>query len=99
MSATLDMQALADEMRLRSGVVASEFAPLPSGIAYLHVRTCGRCFVMAFYPKQSGFGVDEVLDGEGFEMGYRHWFTDFDEARRMFVELIAGTEAPDIRPG
>ena len=83
-----DMRTFASELTHCGSPYEVEFSPLPSGLAYLHVRVRGRCFVMAYYPRHNGIGVDEVLDDEGFEMGYKYWFTDFESAKAKLTSLL-----------
>jgi hypothetical protein len=66
----------------------------PSGGAMLDVRRDGHLYVLAYLPSTRRFGVDEVLDGEGFEMGYRFGFDDFEPAAERLLELVSGAPAP-----
>lgn len=69
-----------------------EITSFPSGAAMLDVWRAGRLFVLAYFPGE-GFGVDEVLDGEGFEMGYRHFFQDFDRAANQLMAMVNTVQA------
>ncbi len=91
------MQEFAAELTTWSTPLRVDYSPAPSGLTYLHVNHGGRCFVMAYYPKENGIGVDEVLEDEGFEMGYRHWFEEFEPAKEKFLSLL--NEAIDSAPG
>jgi hypothetical protein len=44
--------------------------------------------VLAYYPRENGFGVDEVLENEGFEMGYKHWFQEFEPAKQKLLAML-----------
>ena len=63
-----------------------------SGMTFLHVNQGGRCFVIAYYPNEDGYGVDEVLEGEGFEMGYKYWFRELEPATRKLLSLLKEAE-------
>ena len=88
MSIVQEIAALADELpRLGSGITV-HFERMPSGIAYLNVGVNRRSFVMAFLPQENGIGVDEILGGEVFDMGYRHWFTDVPTAKQKLLAMV-----------
>jgi len=89
MNVVAEISQLANTIGREDPGVEVDFAPLPSGVVFLHVRVSGRCFVIAHYPQRSGFGVDEVLDGEGFETGYRYWYPEFSDARRKLLEFVS----------
>lgn len=61
---------------------------LPSGVVYLNVYVNDREFVMEYSPSHMGFGVDEILEGEGFMSGYFNWFADFPSAADKLTILI-----------
>ena len=61
---------------------------LPSGVVYLNVYVKDREFVMEYSPSHVGFGVDEILEGEGFMSGYYNWFTDFPSAADKLTILV-----------
>lgn len=63
---------------------------LPSGVVYLNVYVNSREFVMEYIPSHAGFGVDEILEGEGFMSGYFpcSWFTDFPSAADKLTTLV-----------
>ena len=58
-----------------------------SGSAMLDVRWNGRLFVLA-YSIAGGFGIDEVAEDDGFEMGYRFTSNKFDEAAEELHSLL-----------
>ena len=97
MDITSQMEAFAVELRSHKLPLRVKFNPLPTGVAFLHVGLGRRSFVTAYYPKETGIGVDEVLEDEGFEMGYRHWFEEFEPAKEKFLSLL--NEAIDSAPG
>jgi hypothetical protein len=65
----------------------TELETFPSGTAMLDVRWQGRLFVMAYSPAD-GFGVDEVREGEDFNMGYQFVSNEFDEAAEELHRLL-----------
>ena len=91
------MESIADKVSALAGRVSRtlpgtrhELDVLPSGVIFLHVWRNGRLFVM-YYGTAGRFGVDEVLEDEAFDMGYRHLFDDFDSASAKLLELLAST--------
>jgi hypothetical protein len=84
-----EMSGLASELpRLAIGIRVDS-RPLPSGVTYLNVAVRGRSFVMAYFPREGGIGVDEILQGEGFYESYRHWFTNFAAAKQKLLEMVS----------
>ncbi len=61
---------------------------LPSGAAMLDVRCTGHLFVMAYFPTEKCFGVDEVGDDEGFLTSYRHTSGTFESAAAQLWKLV-----------
>ncbi len=61
-------------------------------MTYLNVGIEKRGFVLAYHPKENGFGVDEVLDDEGFQMGYKHWFDEFEPAKEKVLSMLREAE-------
>jgi hypothetical protein len=60
---------------------------LPSGIVFLDIVILERLYVF-HYHKKSGFGVDEVKEGEGFLTNYQYISHDFDEAKAELYRLL-----------
>ena len=58
-----------------------------SGAVMFDVRFNDRVFVMAYSPA-SGFGVDELLEGEAFDTGYRFLSKDFDSTAEELYRLL-----------
>jgi hypothetical protein len=65
----------------------TELSTFPSGSAMLDVWRSGRLFVMEYSPTRR-FGVDEVRDGEGFLIGYRDAYQDFEPAAERLKQLV-----------
>jgi len=61
-----------------------------SGSALLVVGKGGRLFVLTYSPS-GGFGVDEVLEGEAFDSGYRFVSKDVDAAVEELHRLLQAT--------
>jgi hypothetical protein len=84
------MKDLAALLTLIPGTRA-ELTALPSGAAMLDVWRSGRFFVMQYSPRRR-FEVDEVKDGEGFLLGSRYAYPDFQPAAERLKQLVE--EAP-----
>jgi hypothetical protein len=63
-----------------------------SGGWILDVRVGERLFVMACSPT-NGFGVDEIVDGEGFESGYKYHTKDFAGSADILLKLMTARQA------
>jgi hypothetical protein len=63
-----------------------------SGGWMLDVRIGERIFVMACSPT-NGFGVDEIVEGAGFESGYRFHSTEFASSADFLLSLMAARQA------
>jgi len=83
------IRALADQIRASTSDTEVDFTAFPSGSAMIDVRRGGRLFVLAYSPERH-FGVDEVLDGEGFQISYRFTSECFEPAAERLRELVAG---------
>ncbi len=68
----------------------TELETFASGAAMLDVRLGDRLFVFAYSP-ESGFGIDEVLEDEGFDYGYRFLSKDFNSAVEELYRLLRTT--------
>ncbi len=88
MSIVDDIAELAEEIRGSGKGIRVEFEPLPSGVAYLDVVARGRLFVMAYFPREGGIGVDEVSDDDEIGSGYRRWFRDFSSAKQELLAMV-----------
>ena len=90
MSTQNEFAVLERELLTMSPLVRTNLTTFDSGAADIGVRVGLRFFVVTFVPCESGFsfGVDEVLDGEGLNMGYNHCFTDFTSARHKLIEMV-----------
>lgn len=64
-----------------------DFTHFPSGSAMLDVCVSGRLYVL-YYSPSYGFGVDEVREGEGFQLGYRYVYDEFEPAANRLREFI-----------
>jgi hypothetical protein len=60
----------------------------------LDVRRAGHLYVLSYSPTR-GFGVDEVSDGEGFQIGYRFAYDEFEPAAERLWELVAGSPSAE----
>jgi len=60
-----------------------------TGAAILDVRRGGHLFVMAYFPKEKCFGVDEVGDHDGFLTSYRFTSGTFEEAADHLRALVS----------
>jgi hypothetical protein len=78
---------LAEQLKSALPATNTEVHTFPSGAVMLDVRHSGRLFVLAYTPA-GGFGVDEVREEEGFEMGYRFLSKDFREAAEELHRLL-----------
>jgi hypothetical protein len=83
------IQALAEQIRASAPDAEVDFTAFPSGSAMVDVRRGGRLFVLAYSPTRH-FGVDEVLDGEGFQISYRLTSESLERAAERLRELVAG---------
>jgi predicted enzyme related to lactoylglutathione lyase len=83
-----NIERLADQLRASAPDAAVAVTFYPSGSAVLDVTRSGRLFVMAYAPSR-GLGVDEVRDGEGFVVSYRHNYEAFDVAAAKLCDLAA----------
>lgn len=80
----------------------TELTTFPSGAAILDVWREGRLFVMAYTPTWKGFGVDEVLDNEGFLEKYDFFSGDFTPAAEHLWKIVQESQpasAGEPRPG
>ena len=78
---------LENDIKNQFPTAETELKDFSSGSAMLDIRFMDRLFVMAYSP-ESGFGVDEVLEGEGFDMGYRFLSDDFEPAAEELYRLL-----------
>jgi hypothetical protein len=82
------IRILAEQIRAAAPDSEVDFTPFPSGSAMLDVRRGGRLFVLAYSPERH-FGVDEVMDGEGFQISYGFTSQSFDAAAQHLRDLVA----------
>jgi len=82
-----EIESLVPRIKASFPGVITEVEHFPSGAAMLDVRWRGRLFVLA-YSSNGGFGVDEVKDNEGMEMGYRFRSADYPEAAEELFRLL-----------
>jgi hypothetical protein len=82
------IRELADQIRASVVDAEVDFTSFPSGSAAIDVRRGGRLFVLSYSPTHH-FGVDEVVDGEGFQVGYRFTSEAFEPAAARLQELVA----------
>src|SRR5258708_2303064 len=66
----------------------TELTTFPSGAVMLDVWREDRLFVMAYTPTWKGFGVDEVLDGEGLLEEYDFFSHDFTPAAERLWQIV-----------
>jgi hypothetical protein len=83
-----DVTQFAEAIRKDSPCVQAEVEALPSGVVMMHVVRDGRLFVLDYLPSYNCFGVDEVLEGEGFDTGYRYGYPDFPSAKDKLLQLM-----------
>ncbi len=89
------VRRLEDEVRAAFPDAATETTEFPSGAVDLDVRMAGRLFVLRYFPSYRWFGVDEVLDDEGFTNHYRLGSSNFVAASAQLLGLLrAATTAP-----
>ena len=81
-----DVARFADDLRGRG--VSTEITTFSSGAVMLDIRRGDRLFIFAYSPSWPGFGVGEVLDDEGFDMGYRFGFPDIESAKAKLVSML-----------
>ncbi len=94
----LKLEALVQEIKRIFPLARVDFDYFSSGTASVGVALEGRFFVLDYFPKE-GFGVSEVLDGEGWLHGHEHSFANLEDAKCYFVSLIATAEkVPAERP-
>ena len=91
-----EMRELAQRIAGLPGI-RTELTTFPSGAAMLDVWRDSRLFVMAYTPTWKGFGVDEVLDTEGFLEKYDFFSEDFRAAAEHLWKIIQ--EAPSASAG
>lgn len=83
------MSALAKAIEIEVAGSKAELTGFPGGGAMLDVRRAdGRWFVMS-YASSRGFGVDEVLEDDGFVTGYRFAFPEFAPAADQLRKLVS----------
>ena len=82
-----EIQALKDRISSRFRSARTDLEVFSSGAAILDVRLKNRLFVLAYYPRH-GFGVDEVLENEGFNTGYRFVTKDLHAAEQELLRLL-----------
>ena len=70
----------------------TELTTFPSGAAMLDVWREGRLFVMAYTPTWKGFGVDEVLDGQGLLEKYDFFSEDYAPAAEHLRKLVQNAQ-------
>lgn len=86
-----EMKLLARQIEASFAGSTTEVKTFDSGSVLLDVRWHGRLLAMV-YSKAVGFGVDEVGEDEGFEMGYRVTSSKFDEAAEELHRLLQATK-------
>jgi hypothetical protein len=92
MSSSARIAELASELRDWPIPLQINVRSVPSGLTYLDVGIGERWFILAYYPKENGFGVDEVLEHDGFEMGYKYWFDEFEPAKERLLSMLRDSE-------
>ena len=78
---------LAQKIRLDFSEAIVTLECFSSGAAMLDVQLYDKLFVMAYSPT-SGFGIDEVEEEEGFNIGYRFNTKKFSVAAAELNKLI-----------
>ena len=81
------MRHLTQRLAAQPGI-KTDLRTFPSGGVTLDVWQNSRFFVMAYTPSWQGFGVDEVLDGEGFLEKYDFFSHDFAPAAEQLSLLL-----------
>ncbi len=87
-----EMNNLRDSLAAGPMGIETELTTFPSGSAMLDVRRGGRAFVMAYSPNH-GFGVDELHPDDGFGVGYKYTYEQFDRAAQQ-LRAMALPEIP-----
>lgn len=87
--APASIQELAADLRMRISDASVALREGNRGKAMLSVARNGRMFVMEFRPNE-GYGIDEINDdvNNGWNMGYRHVFTDFELGAQKLLDLV-----------
>ncbi len=88
------IRALADQIRTAAADAEVDITAFPSGSVTIDVRRGGRLFVLSYSPTHH-FGVDEVRDGEGFQIGYRFTSETLEPAAARLEELVANAIVHD----
>jgi predicted enzyme related to lactoylglutathione lyase len=88
-AATNPLAMLAKGLESEVSGTRAELTSFPSGGAMLDVyRGDGRMFVLSYAPDR-GYGVDEVLAGDGFISSYRFSYPDLHPAAEKLRELVS----------
>ena len=87
-------RALERELQSQFANATTEITEMPSGAVNLDVHLGDRMFVLCYFPSNNWFGVDEVLDDDGFTNHYRLGSSNFDEARAQLVGLLDAATTP-----
>ena len=87
MTMSNEIQALRDRVSAAFPSAETDLEVFPSSAVMLDVRLKKRLFVLAYYPGR-GFGVDEVLENEGFNTGYRFVSEDIRLAEQELLRLL-----------
>ncbi len=86
-----EINLLARQIEAAFAGSTTEVRAFDSGSVMFDVRRHGRLLVMV-YSKVGGFGVDEVGEDDGFEMGYRFTSNKFEEAAEELHRLLQATK-------
>lgn len=82
------IESFAARLRAQFPDACVEIEHFPSSSYFLDFRWRGRLWVMEYSSPHQQFGVDEVQEDEGFNMGYHYVFNNFEAAQIKFLELL-----------
>ena len=81
---------LVDELSAIDSSVVAKLTTFPSGAVDIGIHVRQRFFVLNFVPGQPefSFGIVEVMNGDGFNMGFDFLYHDFSSAKQKLIELV-----------
>jgi hypothetical protein len=81
------IKIFARELEQLNGDTKTDLVSFDSGAIMLDIFCQSRMFVLAYSPR-NGFGIDEIKDDDGFELGYKFHAENFDTAKEKIKELL-----------
>lgn len=78
----------AEQLRNTALVTRVELSTFPSGAINLDIHYAGKLYVMAYFPTDLKFCVDEARPEDGIGSDFRYAFGEFAEAKEQILAML-----------